>query len=343
MPQRTSWKSVWLTTIVLASLACSAPLAAEVPRNTPLPSDTLQAVLDRIHLHAKDEAWRQGGIQDEVIENWLQKLVASVAKAADRPDFKVPVTLAELTPADPMRPTFAPQSLLIGTNFKRLLVPRNSIILADGNVEVGIPDNSVIIARGVVNCMGAKNSIIIAGAYITSSHDGDPGGAGSGSLLVSRGWLNVGSAQGSILVSGEGTTVARSTDALFVNSLLPKEEGPFSRHTNPKAVKAPDLPLEPMPVHPLAAKIKLLSLIQGQPDPTGRPLPSRTPPAAGAVFRFADRRYVADLDQPIVDEANQPVPDLESWKLSYAGDNVAIFAKGEAQAVVQIGEKPEGK
>lgn len=317
--------------------------AADVSRNAPPTTDTLQAVLDRIQLHAKDDAWQQGGLQDEVIEKWVQKLIASVAKATDRPDLKLPVTLGDVTPADPMRLAINPQSLLIGKEFQRLLIPRNSIILVDGNVELGIPQDSIVIARGAVTVSGAKNSIIISGTYITSSHDGDPGGAGAGSVLISRGWMNVGSANGSTLVAGEGMIVGRSTDALFVNSPLPQEDGPFARHTNAKAVKATDLPLEPLPRHPLAEKITLISLIQGQPAPTGRPSPTRNSPAAGAVFRFADRRYVADLNQPIVDEAGQAVADLQGWKLSFAGDKLAVFAKGDAQAVVRIADEREGK
>ena len=66
---------------------------------------------------------------------------------------------------------------------------------------------------------------------------------------------------------------------------------------------------------------------------------SRTPPAAGAVLRFADRRYVADLDQPIVDEAGRAVEGLEGWKLNYAGDELAVFARGDAEAVVRLKEK----
>jgi hypothetical protein len=102
-------------------------------------------------------------------------------------------------------------------------------------------------------------------------------------------------------------------------------------------VKAPDLPLEPLPTHALAAKIKLLGLIQGQQDLAARFGPGiRSVPTAGAVFRFADRRYVAEPGQPIVNEAGQPVADLEGWKLSYAGDNLAIFQRGESEAIVRM-------
>ena len=62
-----------VTGIALATLA---PVRGEVPRNPLLEGDTLQEVLDRIHEHAKDEAWRQGGWKDTTIEKWLDQLVA---------------------------------------------------------------------------------------------------------------------------------------------------------------------------------------------------------------------------------------------------------------------------
>ena len=160
-----------------------------------------------------------------------------------------------------------------------------------------------------------------------------------GSLIVSRGWIDIRSAHGSILVAGEGLTTERSENAIFVNRAVPGAADPFPRHNGSRSVKAPEIPLEPLPVHPLVAKITLLGMIQELVDPAARPIPSRTAPVAGAVFRLADRRYVADLNQPIVDEAGQPVEALKDWRLTFATDRMAVFGRGDAEAVLRLAEK----
>jgi len=330
------WFWVVVCSLVLGEMSS---VQGEIPRDPPPAGDTLQAVLDRIHEHAKDEVWRQGGWQDEKIEKWLDKLVGAVAKGAELPELKLPVRQADVQPADPAVPILMPGSLLIGKDFKRILGARNSLILADGNLEIGIPRDCVIVARGVVNVSGARNCVIVSGTYVTSTHDGEPGGGTLGSLIVSRGWIDIRSAHGSILVAGEGLTTERSENAIFVNRPLPGPLDRFPRHTGSRSIKAPEIPLEPLPVHPLVAKIQLLGMLQLPVDPLARVMPSRTAPVAGAVFRFADRRYVADLNEPVVDEAGQPVEALKDWRLTYATDRMAVFGRGDAEAIARLEEK----
>jgi hypothetical protein len=313
--------------------------SGEIPREPPVQGDTLQGVLDRIHDHAQNDQWRQGGWQDAKIEAWLDRLVAAVARGADLPELNLPVRQADLQPADPARLIMQPGSLVIGKDFKRILGARNSLILADGHIELGIPRDCVIVARGAVSVSGARNCVIVSGTYVTSSHDGEPGNGG-GSILVSRGWMDVQSAHGSVLVAGEGLTTQRSEGALFVNRPIPDAFDRFPRHNGSRSIKVLDLPLEPLPVHPLAAKIKLLGMIQGTVDPLEPRLSSRMQPVAGAVFRFADRRYVADLNEPIVDEAGEAVETLKDWELTYATDRLAVFGKGDAQAIVRLPDAP---
>jgi hypothetical protein len=325
--------------VVCWLLAVGGLVYGEIPREPPAQGDTLQAVLDRIHDHAQNDQWRQGGWQDEKIEAWLDKLVAAVARGAEMPELKLPVRQADLQPADPVRLVMQPGSLVIGKDFKRVLGARHSLILADGNIELGIPRDSVIVARGAVNVTGARNCVIVSGTYVTSSHDGEPGNGG-GSILVSRGWMDVQSAHGSVLVANEGLTTQRSEGALFVNRPIPDALDRFPRHNGSRSIKVPDLPLESLPAHPLAAKITLLGMIQGIVDPLELRLPSRMQPIAGAVFRFADRRYVANLNEPIVDEAGNAVDELKDWQLTYATDRLAVFGKGVSQAIVRLPDTP---
>src|SRR6476620_9211107 len=82
--------------LVLIGVLVGATTRAEIPRPGWQQGGTLQAILDRIHDHASHEAWKQGRFQDEAIEKWLDKVVGSVAKAAEFPELTLPVRLSEV-------------------------------------------------------------------------------------------------------------------------------------------------------------------------------------------------------------------------------------------------------
>jgi hypothetical protein len=307
---------------------------ADVPRLPPPIENSLQEVLDHIRSHAATGAWQKEGWRDEKIEAWLDKLVAAIAKGADRPDLALPVRMADLKPADPN--AIRASGLVVGTDVKAMGM-QNSVVLADGNIDATLPRNCVLVARGVVSISGARNCVIISGACVSGSHDGEPGGTAGGSLIVSRGWIDLETAYGSILVGGLGTTASRSQEALFVNTEIPPARAGFDRHRGSKSVKITGLPLESMPLHPLGEKVKLLGVIQAQPKDD--PLSRIRLTAGGVVFRLDDRRYVADLGEAIVDEAGNPVEMLRDWKLAHASDRVAIFRSGDAEFVVRAESK----
>jgi hypothetical protein len=321
-----------------------AATRGEIPREALPYDDTLQMVLDRIHEHAKDEAWRAPGWKDDKIEAWLDKLVAAIAKGTERPELKLPVRMADLEPGDPVRPLMNSCRLVLRGS-QTVLIARNSLILADGNLELMSPQDSIIVARGVVKTSGARNCVIVAGSYIGTEYDGEPGGRGGGSLLVTRGMIDTRTAYGSTLIAGLGTNVERSEGAIFVNQPVPVELQPFQRHQEPRSVEIANLPLEPLPKVPLAEKLILLGTVVTPPPPPqplagGRlPLPrptSRSGNFTGAVFRFDKQRYVAEINEPIVDQAGQPVEALAGWELSFATDRVALFSREGSDALVRM-------
>ena len=75
---------VYTTVLIVEVLVVCAGVRAEVPRDPPAMGDSLQAVFDRIHEHAKDDAWRKEGWKDELTETWLDQFVAAVAKEVAR-------------------------------------------------------------------------------------------------------------------------------------------------------------------------------------------------------------------------------------------------------------------
>jgi hypothetical protein len=353
--------TLWALFLVVAAVAL--PLRADIPGIDPK-QDPLQAVLDRIHEHAAIEAWKQGGFTDETIEKWLDKLVASVATAVEFPELKVPVRLADVkpppaeNPAGNARGRSLHNALIVAKNvdLKNAMI-RDSIILADGTVEVDSARGCVIIARGAVTVRSMSTySVIVSGVYIRiAQFDGEPRNTTNGSLLVSRSRAEIGTPYGSLIVAPDGvamTRVSSRSDPVFINTPAPPlpraalagaaaamfGQAPPPAPPSGKVVKAPDLPLERMPKHPLSAKIELLG--ENKSDPAARPgLISpfgADSQGTGVVFRYGGRRYVADLDQPIVDEAGDPVSPLEGWRLTFAAEKFAVLSRDSSDALIEM-------
>ena len=58
------------------------------------------------------------------------------------------------------------------------------------------------------------------------------------------------------------------------------------------------------------------------------------PAGRTAMFWHKNRRYVAEMNQPISNEAGEPVADLAGWVLTIAGDDVAILGNEKDRATV---------
>jgi hypothetical protein len=341
--------------LVLAAMAVFALAArAEIPRTGPLQQDTLQAVLDRIREHAANDAWKRGGLQDDAIEKWLDKLVGSVAKAAEFPDLKLPVRLVNVRPPDPEQPLGGLRTrsqtgvLIVGKNvdLKNAML-RDSIVLADGSVEIESARGCVIVARGAITVRSMSSySVLVSGVFVKiAQFDGEPRVATNGSLIVSRGRAEIGTAYGSLIVAPDGVGLTRAStarDAVFINTPLP----PNPRIAAPgaaappvgRAIQANDLPLERMSKHSMAAKLELLGVVKTEATqrPGLIPMLGNEMQPAGVVFRYDGRRYVADLGQPIIDEAGEPIEPLQGWKLTFAGDRFAVFSRDDADAIVEF-------
>jgi hypothetical protein len=323
---------------------------AEVPRGAAVQPDTLQAVLDRIHEHSATEEWKKEGFKDDEIEKWLDKVVESVAKAAEFPDLKLPTRLSEVKPGNPMPGRPMLKVLMVGKDVRlRDIAVRDSIVLADGNVELSRIDGCVIVARGAVTAHASSaNSVIVAGALVKlGQYDGNPGNTTNGSLIVTRGWADLGAAYGTMVVAPEGITVGRSEGAIFINSPVPQPAvllggvPAVARDRGSRSVKAPDLALEALPSHPLGQKVNVTGVLRGE-APAGAGAFSRVRNPTGCtalVFRFEGKKYVADMGEPIVDEAGHPVPALRGWKLGAIGHGRAILSGPDADAVARLGDK----
>lgn len=341
----------------LAFLVCLLPAilaAADDPQLPPPGRDTLQAVLDRIKVHAASGAWKQPGFKDDAIEAWLDKLVGSIARAAERPDLKLPLRMKDVAPGEPQAQARGASrlrgALVVGgdIDFKGSYV-HNSILLATENVHVLSAADSIIIAGGVVKVHHhLANSVIVAGALIDSKGDGwglgpKPGG---GSILVSRGFAQLGEASyGTIVVAPDGITLsnsARTANVLFVNAPAPLlTAGNSDNPPDVRSVRVPDLPLERLPRHPIEARLSVRGVVFGLTTTMSAfGAPQAAIGATALVLQFEGQRYIVDQGQPILDEAGAPpVAALRDWKLASITGGLAVLTRPDSVVVLRTDAK----
>jgi hypothetical protein len=355
-------KSTFWAAATGAVMALGVAVAcAEIPRAGLPQNMTLQSVLDRIHDHASNETWKQAGFQDEHIEAWLDRLVGSVAKAAEFPELTLPVRLSGVrseAAAAAEQPNRLPVGVPIRIVQSRLVIGRDvdlkdaalkkSIIFADGSVTVGRVEECIIVARGAVTTtMASSSSIIVSGVYIKlGQYDGMPQDTNNGSLVVSRGWADVVTAYGTLIAAREGITVGRPEGVTFLNAPVPAPPNvggiPLGRENNSRSVKVPDLAIEPLPEHPLTSRIELVGVSHSVHSAVGGGFLRREQRVfgpRGIVFRFNERIHVAEVGEPIVDEEGQPVEGLADWRLSCIGPKFALLIGPEANAVLRLERK----
>jgi len=303
----------------------------------------LQAVLDRIHRLAADDDWRKEGVPDEQIEAWLDRLVLSIAKAADFPELKLPVRLADVRPTDLAPGRRISQALVVGQNIKQSgLRLTNSVILADGNVELSDVEGCVIIARGGVQLQGSRYSVIVSGVLVAIQGSDGQGDAANGSIIVSRRWAALKQAYGSLIWAPEGLSLDR-TQRRFVIHL-----GAAGRDFgDSKTVQVPDLPVESLAAHPLSQAVQVAGIVRADSTWVPRPIDPRfmvrdrsAAEHMGIVFRHAGRRYVAELARPIVDQAGQPVEALHDWQVTLITESLAILSNATTDVAVRLPGSP---
>ena len=209
--------------------------------------------------------------------------------------------------------------------------------------------NSVVIARAQISSSISQASILVAG-HISAELDGDVQNTANGSLLLSRGWADIRSGHGTMVAAPEGIGGAnelRLGGLTFINAPAPQAPAAFPGALaaamglgSSRSVKVPDLPLGPLPVHPLAGRIEMNGILHGPPtdkSPTAIRLHALAP--RGIVFRFQDRVHVAELNQPIVDEDANAVEGLRGWKLACMNEKMALLVGPQANAVLRLEKK----
>jgi hypothetical protein len=204
---------------------------------------------------------------------------------------------------------------------------------------VDVVRNSVIVAGGVIKVHGfSQGCVFVAGTMvIMGDHDGSGGRDETGSVVVSRGWADLGErAQGTIVAAQKGISAVSTEGAVIVNGPLPAPQRGAPIDIRGRSVRVADLPLESHVIHPLSTKIKVTGVMHGPVKTSASQGGRVTVGPAAAILQLDGRRYVADLRQPILDEAGQPVGALANWKLQAITTSQAIFCKADAGIVLPI-------
>ncbi|MCI0359091.1 MAG: hypothetical protein L0211_11485 [Planctomycetaceae bacterium] len=299
-------------------VAEGSALAADKERNPKPDPNSLGMMVERIRGHASKDEWREAGWSDPTLEKWLETTVAALGALDGKGDYKLPVKMAEARAADPMafRRPGEGTSLVVGTNVKLTHCDRY-FVLADGNAEVSFARNCVIVARGVVSISHCSNSVVVSGTAVEIGHENGLRDAGPGSMVLCRGRVDIAHSRGTFILAHEGATVSHANGTTFVGP----EPKTSHRDATCKVIKSPlGFPVEPRPADPLESKIEVLGAVKPR----------------GLVFRFAGKRYVADLAEPIVDESGLAVAALAAWKVTFVGDEFAALSNGRVDVPLKL-------
>ena len=284
-------------------------------------------VIDHIRAAEASGAWMKAGWREAVIEQALAGIIEQMNQAAGRKDLALPVALANLRAGDFQGRGDHLRNALWVCRGGSVSLAEQSMILADGNVDVAFANDCVIVARGAVEIAHGANNVVLAGQYINVSHDGRPLRPGRGpapsSLLVSGGYVDVAHAMGTVVSAPRLVSIADAEGVTLVN--CPKADLP--RHPGIPAgwasVNAEGVTLAPPAVkdNPLAGKLDVTQVVRVD--------------DASRRFVVIDRGGAELVLRPgaeIRDGAGRPVPELSGWHLTFVADEFALFSRGNEDA-----------
>lgn len=254
----------------------------------------------------------------KTLQAQLDRLVEALAAETGKKDLQLP---AKPTGAGMAAPPMTPfvQGAFLKDKRLRIAHCQKSVILADTFAVVGHANDCIIIGRQAVCVAHSTNCILIAGQLLDVSH-------ATNSVLLCNSRTGVSHARDSMLAGPEALEISSAYRTTFLNARAPMQFGGVPERMANKSVdlqgihfgaKAPKCSLE--------GKLTLTLAIERD-----EPL---------ALFKLPDGtgEYVARYEQEIKTPQGEPIESLAGWKLIYAGNRLAVFAKGEEIAYVRQG------
>lgn len=294
-------------------------------------------VLEEIRKAQESGDWKKAGWKPKATTNWLDYLLAEVKRATKRDKLRLPVTFDQVKPAAVEQALATQQGALHVIKDGRLSFARQSIILADGSVDLSLAEGCIIIARGAVTISSSQRNLIVAGQFVGVSSDRPnsirfapapvaPNGAAPAapapdssdtSVILSGGILDISSAYGTICCGLERLIVSYTNQGAIVLNSPQREVGTSAQY---ETLDAPQVPFTRKAArNPLDTKLDITQVVPG--TTTGL-----------AVVQRGGVEYVLRQGAAITDERGQPVVGLENWRLDFLGRNYALFVKDRQYA-----------
>lgn len=295
---------------------------------------TFNEVLAEIRKAQESGDWKSAAWKPFDTKNWLEHLLAEVKRATKREKLELPVEFEKVKPAVGDQAGRSQQNVLQVVKDGRISIVRQSIILADGNLDVQMADGCILIARGAVTVNSSYRNVIIAGQFLGVGFDRNrnlgaaaaaPGAAPapaaaeaeSASMFFSGGILDVGTAQGTIMCGLERVIAGSYSSPVPILLNSPRQE--LRSNNRFESITDARIPfVRKAAKNPLAEKVSLTQIVSG---------------AAGLVVLERNGvEYVLRPGAAITDERGQTIAGTENWKLQFLGANYALFAKGRDYA-----------
>jgi hypothetical protein len=306
---------------------------------------TFDEVLDEIRRAVESGDWKTAGWKPHITVSYLDYLLKEVKQTTKKENLKLPITFDQVKPAADQQGIAGQASGLYVVKDGQFSILRQSIVLADGSVDISMAEGCIIIARGAVTMSTSQKNIVLAGQFAGINYDRStnnvaraalpvaidarvqPGGvapaapaapqpAETVSLLMSAGILDVSTAYGPICCGLERLVVSYAdASTVFLNS--PQRE--FNSSNKVEVLDAPQVPFQRRQVkNPLEGKVNITQIVSGT--------------SGMVVFQRGGMEYVLRPGSAIFDEGGKVVPGLENWTLGFLGRNYALFANGRQYA-----------
>ncbi len=286
----------------------------------------LKSVLDEVRSDIRMSD-KLSAIEKGRLEKLLTRFMHVFADAAQQGNRTLPVDFKKLHAIDfdPAKAFMIMQETSALVVLKRGTIPivRNSVVIADEQVEINSAENAIIIARVAAKVLIARNSVIIAGKMLDVTSD-DHG------VLLSGGDCKVNVCRDSVVGAAGAFVALGVNDATTVNTKLKDNSGLPRGFRQPlRSVQIPQVDLgDTGDANVLTSRLHVTG---GFPEQNGV-----------ALFRLASGKgeYVARYGEPVLDTNGRPINELKGWKLCFANDRMAVFTDGDKQIALPVAAKP---
>jgi hypothetical protein len=312
--------SGWIAVVVMA--AAPMALQGDVPREADGQRGAIKreeaafpVLIDHIRAAAVSGVWQKGGWSDPIVEGAIKEWAEEAAKLTGQARPDLPAGLGGVKAAQANQGKLSGALCLVSGNGPIGFVDK-SVILVDGNIKIGFAWDCIIVARGAVYIAHGDRNVVMAGHFIHVSHDGNhKEGQMQGSLLMSGGVVNVSHAKGSVCSAPTMVRISHATGVTFADAT--NVNAGFLHGGANRDIAGLKLRAAPQRAgNPLQGRLNVVQVAKGNDSGVG----------AMAVCEDNGVRFEIRPGEQIKDGAGKPIAGLEAWRLSFVGEEFALFS-----------------